>query len=110
MVDLWVALAPNASDQLCGIVRLSADPDNARAEYAVVVRSDWKGRGLGYALMQEIIAYGRARGIGEIFGTIMAENAAMIDMVRELGFAIASDADDASLVTARLVLPTEAAA
>jgi len=105
-----VALALAAPDQICGIVRLSADPDNARAEYAVVVRSDWKGRGLGYALMQEILAYGRARGIGEIFGTIMAENAAMIDMARELGFAIMSDVDDASLVTARLVLPADAAA
>src|SRR5262249_22280504 len=48
-----------ASGALSGVVRLSADPDNLRAEYAVVVRSDWKGRGLGYALMGAIIDYAR---------------------------------------------------
>ena len=101
-----VALLPGAAPpgELCGVVRLHADPDNARAEYAVTVRSDWHGRGLGYALMQEIVAYGRARGIGEIFGTILAENTVMIEMARELGFAIAPERDDPSLVVARLGL------
>jgi len=98
-----VAMVPGTTD-LLGVARLSADPDNVRAEYAIVVRSDWKGHGLGYVLMQEIVDYARARGIGEVFGTILNENAAMIDMARELGFTIGADPDDASLVTARLTL------
>jgi acetyltransferase len=97
----WRADAP---DELVGIVRLAADPDNARAEYAVLVRSDWKGRGLGYALMGEILDYARDRDVGEVYGTILAENAPMISMAREFGFAIGRDPDDASLVLARLVL------
>jgi acetyltransferase len=107
-----VALRPDAApdDALCGVVRLHADPDHARAEYAVVVRSDWKGHGLGYDLMQEIIAYARARGIGEVYGTIMSDNTPMIDMAREFGFAIAPDTEDPALVVARLTLAIDAAA
>jgi acetyltransferase len=105
-----VALNPDAPHELLGVVRLSADPDNAAAEYAVEVRSDWKGRGLGYALMQEIITYARSRGIGELYGTILAENAPMIDMARELGFSVAAHRDDAGLVTAHLALRVETAA
>jgi acetyltransferase len=89
---------------LAGIVRLSADIDDARAEYAVAVRSDWKGRGLGSALTQEIIAYARGRGIGEIFGIILADNHVMIGMARKLGFTITNSAEDAGVVIARLGL------
>jgi hypothetical protein len=30
-----------------GVVRYAADPDRRRAEYAIALRSDWKGKGLG---------------------------------------------------------------
>jgi acetyltransferase len=103
-------VALDSHGALCGVVRLSADPDNARAEYAVVVRSDWKGRGLGYAMMQEIIGYARQHGTGEVYGTVLAENVAMIAMARELGFAIAADPADTTLVTVRLPLNTDVAA
>ncbi|MBV8166546.1 MAG: GNAT family N-acetyltransferase, partial [Alphaproteobacteria bacterium] len=84
--------------------------DNAVAEYAVEVRSDWKGRGLGYTLMQAIIGYGRDRGVGEIYGTILSENAPMIEMARELGFAISTDRDGGGVVTARLPMRRDTAA
>jgi len=38
-----------------GVVRFAADPDNRRAEYAIAVRSDWKGRGLGYLLLSRLL-------------------------------------------------------
>ena len=34
-----------------------ADPDNERAEFAIVVRSDIKGKGLGTVLMRKLIDY-----------------------------------------------------
>jgi len=99
-----VALVPGSADTLLGVARLSAAPDNASAEYAVVVRSDWKGHGLGYALVHAIIDHARERGIGEIFGVILAENQPMIDMARDLGFAITANPEDATTVIARLSL------
>ncbi|MBP6013334.1 MAG: bifunctional acetate--CoA ligase family protein/GNAT family N-acetyltransferase [Alphaproteobacteria bacterium] len=69
-----------------GVVRLALDPDRTRGEYAVMVRSDRIGTGLGYRLMQEIIAYARTTGAKQIFGDVLAENARMLGMCAKLGF------------------------
>jgi acetyltransferase len=69
-----------------GVVRLALDPERTRGEYAVMVRSDRIGTGLGYRLMNEIIAYARSIGLHAIFGDVLAENKRMLDMCAELGF------------------------
>jgi acetyltransferase len=69
-----------------GVVRAITDPDNLRAEFAVLVRTDMKGQGLGEALMRKIIAYCRQRGTREIVGDILRENQAMRTLAAELGF------------------------
>ena len=89
---------------LVGVVRMHADPDHERAEYAVLVRSDLKGRGLGFALMQLIIDYARADGIRELFGEVLRENTNMLSMCRRLGFAVAANPDDPRLLRVRLAL------
>jgi acetyltransferase len=98
----FVAIAPDGA--LLGVARFIADPDFERGEYAVLVRSDLKGRGLGWALMTHLIAYARAAGLGEIYGDILHENATMIAMCRDLGFVIATNAGDMTLVRATLDL------
>jgi len=92
-----IALAADA-DQVLGVSRFAADPDNRQAEYAVEVRSDWKGRGLGYLLMRRLIDVARQRRIGELVGEVLRENTAMLQMCRALGFTIRADAKDPSLV------------
>ncbi|MBY0361479.1 MAG: bifunctional acetate--CoA ligase family protein/GNAT family N-acetyltransferase [Phreatobacter sp.] len=91
-----VALDPAGSDML-GAVRLHADPDNENAEYAIFVRSDQQGRGLGLSLMQLIIAYGRRQGTRRIYGQVLAENVRMLALARELGFRVGTDPDDSAL-------------
>jgi acetyltransferase len=76
-----------------GVVRLAADPDNDQAEFAVIVRSDWHGRGLGRALMRLILDYARERGIRTVWGTVLRENLGMIRLVRSLGFSIKVEED-----------------
>ncbi|MBI1650229.1 GNAT family N-acetyltransferase [Hyphomicrobium sulfonivorans] len=73
-------------DEVLGVARLIADPDGRRAEFAVIVRSDLKGRGLGSALMQHLIAYAKSEGLGELIGDVLAENTGMLAMCRSLGF------------------------
>jgi acetyltransferase len=87
------------------VVRLSADPDNERAEFAIVVRDDLIRRGIGRRLMDRIIRYGRERGLSAIFGMVLAENRAMIELCRRLGFAIAAEPGQPGLVRATLDLP-----
>lgn len=91
-----VALDP-ASGDLLGAVRLHADANFDRGEYAILVRSDLKGHGLGWALMQIIIEYARWLGLKTIEGQVLRENTTMLQMCRGLGFAIAADPDDRDL-------------
>jgi acetyltransferase len=80
------------------VSRFAADPDNRQAEYAVEVRSDWKGRGLGYLLITRRIDVARQRRIGKLIGEVLHENTATLQMCPALGFSIRADAKDPSLV------------
>jgi len=96
--DREMALVAQHAGTAVGIARYFADPDRLSAEYAVAVRSDWKGRGVGYLLMNRLIAVARQYGVGELVGEVLRENRPMLQMCRELGFAAAADPADASIV------------
>lgn len=75
-----------ADDSIGGVVRLSLDPDRIRGEYAIILRTDLKGRGLGVAMMKDIITYARSIGVKQVFGDVLAENTRMLEIAAELGF------------------------
>ncbi|HEX2464049.1 MAG TPA: GNAT family N-acetyltransferase [Thermoanaerobaculia bacterium] len=89
---------------IVGVARLTADPDRERAEYAVTVRSDWKGRGLGHALMRKMIDYARSKDIRELFGYVLRENETMLAMSRELGFTVTGSDEGPGVVRVSLAL------
>jgi acetyltransferase len=91
-----------SSGKLLGSVRLHANADYDTGEYAILVRSDLKGRGLGLLLMQMIIEYARAEGIATIEGQVLRENTSMLSMCRQLGFQIAADPDDVGICVVKL--------
>jgi acetyltransferase len=62
-----------------------ADADNASADFAVIVRSDLKGLGLGQVLFRKLVAYFRARGTGQLSGEALSENAGVQKLVRRFG-------------------------
>jgi acetyltransferase len=71
-----------------------------------LVRTDFKGSGLGVALMNLLIAYARREGLKEIFGYVLRENGPMLAICRGLGFeidggAFASEVLDISLRPSR---------
>jgi acetyltransferase len=82
-----------AEAQIQAAVRIAADPDNQKAEFAIMVQSDLKGRGLGSLLMKKIIAYAAERGIGEMVGQVLPEDRGMLELCRSLGFRRKDDAD-----------------
>jgi acetyltransferase len=93
-----------ATGAMLGVVRVHADAEYTSGEYAILVRSDQKGHGLGWLLMQLIIEYARSEGLHTIKGQVLRENTGMLDMCRELGFDIASDRSEPSSVIATLPL------
>jgi acetyltransferase len=74
------------------------------AEFAVTVRSDLKGKGLGVMLMNKLIAYCRARGTREIVGEALPQNAPVIGLVKKLGFTVGPVDEDEGVRKFRLPL------
>ncbi len=99
----FVACDPDTGTIL-GSVRLIADPDYTKAEYAILVRSDLKSQGIGWAMMQQLIAYAKAEGLQEVRGDVLQENAAMLSMCRDLGFRVRNDPEEATLCRVSLPL------
>ena len=93
-----------ATGEMLGVVRLHANADYDRGEYAILVRSDLKGRGLGWWLMQLIIEYARAEGLRSIEGQVLQNNTTMLTMCRELGFDIATDRQESHICVVKLAL------
>lgn len=99
-----------ANGEALGVVRVYSDSIGDSGEYAILLRSDLKGHGLGWSLMKMIIEYSKAKGLKWIVGQILQENAVMLSMCRELGFKVKTDADDRGLCDATLVLDPSIAA
>jgi len=97
-----------ASGELLGVARLHANADYDRAEYAVLVRSDVKGQGLGWLLMQTLVEYARSEGLHRIEGQVLRENTTMVMMCRELGFTVVGDPHDSGSYLVGLELAAKA--
>jgi RimJ/RimL family protein N-acetyltransferase len=99
----FAALEP-ATGELAGVARLHRQPDQHTGEFAILVRSDLKGHGLGWILMTTVIEYGQRLGLHAIEGDVLAENDRMLKMCGELGFRISNHPDDSSLKSVWLPL------
>ncbi len=99
----FVAIDEASGDYL-GVVSLLADANYEAGEYAILVRSDLKGRGLGWKLMELIIAYARHQGLKRIKGQVLSGNTVMLEMCEKFGFQIKPDpeSEDVRLVTLAL--------
>jgi acetyltransferase len=98
---------PEGSDETWGVVRAITDPDDERAEFAVLVRSDLSGCGLGRTLMDKIIRYCKGRGNTSITGQVLNDNPRMLSFVESLGFVRGRRNDDGIIeVTLDLTAPT----
>ena len=80
-----------------GVSRVIMDPDNLQAEFAVVVRSDCQGLGLGRILMTAAIEHCKRQGVKSIEGITLPENTGMIELARKLGFKISRDFEEGSI-------------
>ena len=110
MALVLVSSGPPGRAEIFAVVRISADPDNENAEFAIAVRDELAGHGIGTRLMEKIIAYSRSRKIRRIIGLVLNENAAMIDICRRLGFQTQLDSERPDTVRVTLDLTAPAGA
>lgn len=84
----------DGAPETLGVVRVIFDPDNTSGEFAISVRSDLKGKGLGRLLMNKMIDYCRARGTHEIVGETLSHNKPLLTLVKALGFETCRSVDN----------------
>lgn len=102
-----VAVHPDTHEML-GAVRLHADANYETGEYGILVRSDLKGHGIGWKLMQIMIEYAQWQGLKTIEGQVLRENRTMLAMCESLGFRVKLDPDDPTLMHVSLPVPSKA--
>ncbi|MGW8165383.1 bifunctional acetate--CoA ligase family protein/GNAT family N-acetyltransferase, partial [Klebsiella pneumoniae] len=91
----FVAVRTSAEkSEILGVTRAISDPDNIDAEFAVLVRSDLKGLGLGRRLLEKLIAYTQSHGLQRLNGITMPNNRGMIGLARKLGFTVDIQLED----------------
>ena len=84
--DREMAFAAMREVEMLGVARAICNPNGDRAEFAILVRSDLKGQGLGYALLDKLVRYCRERGIAEVVGHVLPDNKRMLELAESLGF------------------------
>ncbi|GAP37669.1 bifunctional acetate--CoA ligase family protein/GNAT family N-acetyltransferase [Piscinibacter sakaiensis] len=82
------------TERIVGVSRYVTNPDRASCEFSLLVADDFAGRGLGSRLMEAIMQVARDKGLTEMQGLVLRENAAMLELVRRLGFTVQAFPDD----------------
>lgn len=91
-------------DAIVASVQLRTGRRGKVGEYAIMVRGDMQGQGLGSLLMRRIIEYGRRIGVGEIIGEVRRDNQAMRALCEKLGFVEQPAANEPRVIEVRLAL------
>ena len=102
--DMALIAVREETGETVGVARLVREDDPLVAEFAVIVQHDLQGRGLTTHLMQRFLDWAPLHGVCEVVGEILAENVAMIDLARHLGFHLRHLPEDRQIIDARLSL------
>jgi acetyltransferase len=82
------------TERIVGVSRYVTNPDQSSCEFALVVADDFNGKGLGSRLMESIMDVAREKGLAEIEGLVLANNAGMLRLMRGLGYEVKHYPDD----------------
>ncbi|NAW70191.1 GNAT family N-acetyltransferase [Vibrio sp. V27_P1S3P104] len=88
--------------EIIGVSRALINHENSDAEFAILIRSDLKGKGLGTVLMKKIIDYCKGKKTLQLSGMTMPSNRGMLTLAQKMGFSIDIHFEDGE---ANMVLP-----
>jgi acetyltransferase len=86
-----------ARETQIGVARYVTNDDGRSCEFAVVIADDWRRHGLAQKLIQKLMDRARDTGLEVFTGEVFADNHAMLELMRHMGFGIEFDRDDARL-------------
>jgi acetyltransferase len=98
-----LSLAAWHDGRIVGLAQYALEGDEA--EFAVVVAEDWRGNGLGEALVQALVSHARRRGVRRLGGLTLGRNRAMQSLAAKLGFKLRPDEDPELVKLERQLAP-----
>ena len=94
------------ANEILGVGRLSRRRGTDDAEFALLIRDGFQGRGLGTALLRQLIEFARDERLRLIVADILPQNHVMQRICTTLGFRLHTDPAN-MVVRAELVLTTD---
>ena len=83
-----------------GVGRYMRNPDNHSVEFALVVADDCQCLGIGSKILKTLMQAAKDKGIWFFEAEILATNAAMLGLVKKLGFSVEAIVDNIEIVRA----------
>ncbi|MET1754527.1 GNAT family N-acetyltransferase [Novosphingobium sp. RD2P27] len=83
---------------LVATAMVAKDDSGKRAEVAIVVRADYKQKGIGWAMLNMAADYSRATGAERLESVESRQNTSALSVERDLGFSVKPYNDDPTLV------------
>lgn len=88
--------------EIAAVGRLTKFQDRPEAEFSIIVSDKFQGQGLGKELLTRLMDIGRREGVYAISGQILSENASMLNIVTQLGFAVKQGTNGINIATLML--------
>jgi acetyltransferase len=88
---------PAGSNEIAGIGRLVKSHIGDEAELAVIVSDQYQKRGIGTALVQQLVDFARDEKLRQITATVMFQNRPMQKVFERAGFRLSQSRDPESL-------------
>ena len=98
----------DAQGEIRGEARMYIDPTPTSAEFALIVDPTLIGLGIGRRLMERLLEESRQRRLTELWGSVLRENALMLDFASRLGAQREAVAEEPDLVHVRFDLTAPA--
>ncbi|MCS6795106.1 MAG: GNAT family N-acetyltransferase [Raineya sp.] len=75
----------NGIENFVGVARyMFAGENENKAEFAIVIRDDFQGKGLGKYLLRLLFAEAQRHGIEKLYGTMLPANVAIIELIKKV--------------------------
>ncbi len=87
-----------------GVVRYVIQPDGQSCEFALVIADDWNSKGIGQRLLRSLMWTAKKRGLTTMQGEVLSNNHRMLSLIKDLGFSIRLNADDAGIQNVSKIL------
>ena len=81
----------DSKEEMLGVARVIVERNGKEAEFAVLVRDNLQGKGIGAELLGRCLEIAKSRGLEKVWGLVLPENTQMLALGRKLGFGVKRD-------------------